>query len=184
MNSNYFYEYVDLLERILSFAHKNNYSTKLVEKKISNSDFFEKIEKEHNGSASIIDDVSLIREVFNDPNADLVFVPIYNQCMWAAESYLSIQGETKLTFEAIFLYIPIEKMYEYFPLYHEMDFSQIVDEFKKIYSSASILKILLSRYRYSVKCVSEKTGLNYDTLYSYKERRREASQQPDQMYKF
>ena len=64
-------------------------------------------------------------------------------------------------------------MYEYFPLYHEMDFSEIVQEFKDKYNKESVLSILLSRLGYSTKEVADQIGITYDTLYSYKQRRRD-----------
>lgn len=171
MNSNYFYEYVELLERVLSVAYKNKYSTKMVERAVAYSSFFQKIEKDN--SAPIIDDKALIQDLFNDEQIDLLSTPTYNQCLWAAESYLQIQQETKLTFELIFLYIPIDIMYSYFSIYHEMDFTHIINEFKRLYEDYSVFDILLKNYNYSVKYVSDYLRLSYDTLYSYKERRRD-----------
>ena len=173
MESSYFYEYVNLLERVLSFAYLNLYSYGMVEKIVANSDFFKKIEKFKDGFAPIIDDKTLIKSIFDEEDIDMNCVPSYKECMWAAESYLRIQQETKLTLEAIFLYIPIKKMYEYFHLYHEIDFSQIVDEFKVLYKNESVFSLLLSRFDYSLKYVSEKTNVSYESLFSYKQRRRD-----------
>ena len=173
MNSNYFYEYVDLLERVLSVAYYNKYSNRMVERVISYSSFFQKIEKEKDDYASIIDDTSLVKSLFNDENISLVDIPTYNQCLWAAESYLHIQQETRLTFEAIFLYIPIDVMYNYFPIYHEMDFTQIVEEFKRLYKKRSVFDILLDNYKYAVKYISDNISVSCDALYSYKQRRRD-----------
>lgn len=173
MNNNYFYEYVDLLERVLSVAYYNKYSNRMVERAVSYSPFFQKIEKEKDEYASIINDASLVTSLFYNENINLISIPTYNQCLWAAESYLHIQQETRLTFEAIFLYIPIDVMYNYFPLYHEMDFTQIVEEFKRLYKKRSVLDILLENYKYSVKYISDNTGISCDTLYSYKQRRRD-----------
>ncbi len=64
-------------------------------------------------------------------------------------------------------------MYGYFPIFHEMDFSQIINEFKRLYSLNSVLSILLTNYGYSLKYVSKETGISYNSLYSYKERRRD-----------
>ena len=66
-------------------------------------------------------------------------------------------------------------MYHYFPLYHEMDFAQIINEFLRLYSLESVLSLLLKKYHYSLRKVSEKTNIPYDTLYSIKQRRRELS---------
>ena len=64
-------------------------------------------------------------------------------------------------------------MYEYFPLYHEMDFSQIIDEFMRLYSKKSVIALLLDKYSASVQSVSNYSGIPYTTLYSLKQRRRD-----------
>ena len=171
MNSGYFYEYANLLERVFSYAYKNLYSYGMLEKKIAYSSFFQSIEKSDDNGC-IIDERSLIKEVFDLEDVDMYIVPTYKQCMWLAESYLTIQKETHLSFEAIFLYIPIKRMYEYYHLYHEMDFSLIVEEFKEAYKNESIFSILLNRFNYSLKDISRDLGLSYDSLNSYKQRRR------------
>ena len=173
MNSNYLYDYTNLLERVLSFGYKEQYSTSLIERSISYSSFFQKIEKDQTGFAPIISDEKLVKEIYSTQDVDLSSLPIYNQCLWASESYLRIQEKTHLTFECIFIYLPLNKMYECFDLYHEMDFSQIVLEFQKLYKKESIISILLNRFNYSLASLSEKTGVSYETLYSLKSRRRD-----------
>lgn len=175
MNTNYLYEYVNKLERILSIAYEYKYSLGAVEKMISYSSFFQNIEKDGGSYAPITSEAALIKELFPDLNTDYDSVPTYNQCLWAAESYLRIQGKTGLTFECIFLYIPISKMYEYFPLYHEMDFSQIVQEFERLYKEKSVIAVLLDKYGYPLKEVSLKAKIPYDTLFGFKQRKRDIS---------
>ena len=172
MNTNYLNEYTSLFERLLSISQFLIYSTNAVERSIAYSKFFQDIEKDGMGFPPIVVDAKLIREVFLDQSINLKAIPTYKQCAWAAESYLRIQNETGLTFEAIFLYLPIDKMYEYFPLYHEMDFSQIVNEFKKFYESKSILELVINNYKYSLSEISNKTNIPYYTLYSFAKRRR------------
>lgn len=173
MNSNYFYEYVNLLERVFSYAHQNLYSHGMVEKKIAYCAFFQKIERYTDGFAPIIEEVALIKNIFDEDNPNIIDIPSFKECMWAAESYLHIQQETRLTFEAIFLYMPIKKMYEYYPLFHEMDFSQIVDEFNDLYKNESVFSLLISRFNYSLKYIAEKANVSYESLFSYKQRRRD-----------
>ena len=173
MNSNYFYEYVNLLERVFSYAHQNLYSYGMVEKKIAYCDFFQKIERYTDGFAPIIEEVALIKNIFDEDNPNITDIPSFKECMWAAESYLHIQQETRLTFEAIFLYMPIKKMYEYYPLFHEMDFSQIVDEFNNLYKNESVFSLLISRFNYSLKDIAQKANISYESLFSYKQRRRD-----------
>ena len=172
MNTNYLYDYVTLFERALSFAYKNKYSLDALQRNISYSDTFLSIENNKNDLGPVINDKSLIKSLFPDVDSSLEDVPEYNQCLWAAESYLRIQNASSLTFEAIFFYIPIKAMFDYFPVYHEMDFSQIINRFFELYNSQSVLSLLLRRYGYSVKKVSEMVSIPYDTLQSLKSRRR------------
>lgn len=171
MNINYLYEISSKLERVLSLGYQNKFSSSFIERQISYSPYFQKVEKSNQFVSSIINEEQLLKEIYPDIND--VDCPKYNQCMWTSEAYLRIQENTGLTFECIFLYIPINKMYEYFPLYHEMDFSHIIEVFKSLHSEKSVLSILIDKYHYSLKDVSHFIDVSYDTLYSAKQRRRD-----------
>ena len=173
MNSQYLFEYTNTFERILSSCYEYNYSTSALEKLISYSPFFQSIEKDKSGVSPIINDTKLVKSFFPNFKKDLSDIPVYNQCLWVAEAFLRIQGETGLTFECIFLYIPIKTMYEYFPLYHEMDFSHIIKEFKRLYLENSALGLLIERYHYSLMDIAKRVGVSYDTLSSLKTRKRD-----------
>ena len=64
-------------------------------------------------------------------------------------------------------------MYEYFPLYHEMDFSHIIKEFKRLFEEKSALGLLIEKYHYSLTDIAKQTGISYDLLSSLKQRRRD-----------
>lgn len=173
MDDLYINEYINYLERVISYAHHEKYFLGAVENMISYCSFFQKIEKTQRGFAPIIEETKIIQDIFPDDKISIEEVPVYNQCLWVAESYIRLQSETGLTFEAIFLYIPLQKMFELFPLYHEMDFSQIILLFKNLLSEKSIFEILLEKYNYTLKYISFKTKVSYDYLYSLKRRRRD-----------
>ncbi len=175
MNSYYIFEYTDLLARILSIGYLKQYTTSSIERCISYSSYFQQIEKDNHSFAPLTTDISLVKSVFPDLNDDFRKMPIYVQCLWAAEAYLRIQGQTQLTFECIFLYLPIKNIYEYFPVYHEMGFTRIVERFNELYSIQSALSIIIDKYGYSLEDISKKTGISYNTLYSLKSRRRDIS---------
>jgi len=172
MNSNYLENYIDLLERIFSAAYEYKYSSSALEKNISYSHFFQRVEADDNFSP-ILCDSSLVNEVLPELKIDLSDVPVYKECLWAAESYLRIQKETNFTFELIFLYIPLQKMYEYFPIYHEMDFSQIIKEFNRLYKDKSVFNLLINHYLFKIKDISKITNISYSTLASLNSRRRD-----------
>lgn len=173
MNEVYVQEYTDLLERVLSVAHKRNYCLPALERQISYSQFFRQIERSDNGLPPFIVDNDLVKKIYPEINVSLANTPVYEQCLWAAEAYIRIQDSSKLSYEAIFLYIPIKKMYEYFDLYHEMDFIHIINEFYKLFKLNSVVGLLMKKYSISMKTVSKQIGIPYDSLYSYKSRRRD-----------
>lgn len=174
MNTIYFNEYANNLERVLSTAHVIRYSLGALERQISYSPYFQKVEDDSD-FPPIITENKIIKEIFPEININLDDIPVYNQCLWVADSYLRIQEKTGLIFEAIFLYIPIEKMYQYFPIYHEMDYSQIVSEFIRLFKSKSVLSILSKKYCLSMKDVEKATNIPYETLLSFKQRKRDIS---------
>ena len=172
MRYSYIDEYAELFSIILSVGYKKQYTTNSIERAISYSPYFQAIEKDVLQIAPLVNDKVLVKTIYPDLNIDFSKITLYVHCVWAAESYLRIQGETGLTFECIFLYIPLKKMYEYFPIYHEMDFSHILNEFQRLYKTQSALSLILDRYGYSIEDVCKKTNIPYETLYSFKKRRR------------
>ena len=174
MNTIYFYEFVNRLERVLSAAYEAKYSLGALERQISYCTYFQNIE-EGAGFELVTTENKLMKEIFPEITIILDNVPVHNQCLWVAESYLHIQENTGLTFEAIFLYIPIEMMYQYFSIYHEMDFSQIVDEFIKLFKNKSVLSALSKKYGFSMREVAKATNISYETLLSLKQRKRDIS---------
>ena len=172
MNEYYLYEYSNLLERILSYGIYTKVTEDHLEKMIARSSFFQSIEKSNEGSSPITNDISLIKGLFPNRKINMVDVPTYTMSLWASESYIRIQNHTKLSFEAIFLYMPLRDMYRYFHIYHEMDFSQIIDLFLEKQKEKSILEILCERFGYKTKDVARITQIPYDTVQSLKLRRR------------
>ncbi len=178
MNDTYFDEVVSLLELVLSYAYKYDYSFEMVEKEISRSSFFQLAEKREGVILPYLNENFLISKIFGESIKEDNSITIYKECAWAAESYCHIQRETRLTFEAIFLYIPIKKMFQYFPMYHEMDFFHIVNEFSRLFIKSSTLSLLMENRKLSNHNVSKETGMSYASIFSYKKRRRDIKKMP------
>ena len=172
MRYSYFYDYAALLTRVLSIGYKKEYTTSSIERLISYSSYFQQVEKDKYILAPIITEKDLINSFYPDLVDEINKYQIFVQCMWAAESYLKIQGKTGLTFECIFLYIPLAKMYQYFPVYHEMDFLQIINLFMEKHNEQSVLEILSERFGYKTSDISHLAQIPYNTVQSLKLRRR------------
>ena len=101
MYAEYLHEYTDDLERVLSLGYHCGYSASALERKIAYSSFFLKLEDDGLGLPPIVHDEDLVNEVLSEIKTPLKDVPVYNPCLWAAEAFLRIQLETRLTFECI-----------------------------------------------------------------------------------
>lgn len=166
-------DYTDLLETILSVGYELKYSSNVIEHAIANSSYFQLIEKEADAFSPLIEESALIESCYPKLKNDSYTGRRYVECYWVAEVILRIQLATKLTFECIFLYFPLAEIYEYFPLYHEMDFSQILKVFEERYQKQSALAILLDNYEYQIQDVAEQVFLSSEMVKSLKNRRRE-----------
>lgn len=173
MNSTYLSEYISLFSHVLSYGYTTKYSLNALERGISYSNFFQKIEVDHLSFPIYVSEIELLKEIYKTNNIDVNNLTTFNECIWAAESYLKIQYSTGLTFEAIFIYLPIEMMYQYYDIYHEMDFSQIINKFNRIYLSQSIFNVLIKKYHYSLKDISHELNISYETLKALKNRKRD-----------
>lgn len=167
------YHYLDTFANVLSYGHKLGYSFDVLEKRISKHRKFLAIELDNNSPDLYLDRSVVLNELFFDSPEEVDELIRYNECEWAADMYLHLQAETGLTFELLFLYIPLEKAYEMFPIYHEMDFTQSVDYFFEIFNKVTPFELLMKKKAISGKQISEITNISYSTIMSIKNKHRD-----------
>ena len=91
----------------------------------------------------------------------------YNDAYWCGVCYFELFYEIKKSFSYLFLKLPLEKMLEMYKVYHEMDFSQLVEQFRIIEKETTILRLLCKSKGCTLKKISEKTMININTLVRY-----------------
>jgi len=166
-------EIVFTLAELISFGHAYKYTDEVIMKRISYSSYFTSVENNKDNPVLYIDTRSLIDSVYQDVNAAYDKIKVYKESLWLGELYLKIQRKTKMTFEAIFLYLPLNKGYEMFPVYHEMDYSQGVDYFVELVQKQSILSIVMKKKKLSVEEVSKASELSYQMISALKTRKKD-----------
>ena len=92
---------------------------------------------------------------------------IYNDAYWCGYSYFELQQRLKKPFSYLFLKLPLSKMMDIYPIFHEMDFSALLDFFEKEKDKKTILRALCEQRRCSLSKVSASTGINQATLSKY-----------------
>lgn len=94
---------------------------------------------------------------------------IYNDAYWAGLSYFDLQQELKIPFSLLFLKLPLSKMLDIYPIYHEMDISSLVSYFISLNKEKTILRILCENKKCSLNDICKKTNIKISTLKKYNE---------------
>ena len=92
---------------------------------------------------------------------------IYNDAYWCGYSYFELQLRTQKPFAYIFLKLPLTKMADIYTIYHEMDFSSLLEYFVRLSKEKTILRLLCERRETSLTKVSHGTGIGLATLAKY-----------------
>ena len=92
---------------------------------------------------------------------------IYNDAYWSAVSYFDLHLKTNKPFSYIFLKLPLEKMLDMYDVYHEMDFSALLERFNELEKEKTILRALCEEKHVSLSKLSKGTGISVNTLMKY-----------------
>ena len=92
---------------------------------------------------------------------------VFNDAYWCGYSYYELHLRTKKPFAYIFLKLPLTKMVDIYSIYHEMDFSSLLEYFTKLSKDKTILRLLCENNKISLRKLSFYTGISLATLSKY-----------------
>lgn len=84
-----------------------------------------------------------------------------------AESYIKLFFDFNKSFEYIFLYWPLERFANNYGVYHEMDYSNLRNDFKEAISECTLLKKLAQKVGLKITEISKLTGINANSIDKY-----------------
>ena len=154
-------------ERLFVTAIQNETNLTAFTRGLANSDFIKKIEADN------YDDYfnKSIIEIFESITTSYIkeddSFGIYNDAYWSGVCYFELYLKTRKPFSYLFLKLPLEKMLDIYPVYHEMDFSSLVEYFKQLEQEKTILRALCEEHRVSLSKISKATGISVNTLMKY-----------------
>lgn len=93
---------------------------------------------------------------------------IYNDAYWSGYSYFELFLKTHKPFSYLFLKLPLEKMLDIYEIFHEMDFTSLLEYFKKRETENTILGVLCKNKKCSLTKLKEATGISVNTLSKYR----------------
>ncbi|MBO4703274.1 MAG: helix-turn-helix transcriptional regulator [Bacilli bacterium] len=156
-----------IFARLFVTAIQNETNLTAFTRGLANSDFVKKIEADKyddyfNKSITDIFE-SIVTSYIKEDNS----FGIYNDAYWSGISYFNLYLKLKKPFSYLFLKLPLEKMLDIYPVYHEMDFSSLVEYFEQLEQEKTILRALCEEQHISLSKLSKGTGISINTLAKY-----------------
>ena len=93
---------------------------------------------------------------------------VYDEAYWCGWAYMQLLFETHMPLPYLFLVLPLRRMMDLYPVYHEMDISQLFDLFKAERQNVTIMRSLLKRHGLKVPELSKRSGVSVNTINHYK----------------
>lgn len=168
----YISKYSDTLAEIIALAKLDKYSFEYIERTLSSSKMIDEFEYSDITLIAFTSSSRLYRSLFPDAKASINDIALFDSSYWIGETYIRIFLKYKLTFEAIFTYLPLEIMERQYALYHEMDEGQF-DEYFESLLKENILSKIMSKKSITSVALSKKTNISLSTIRSLKEGKRD-----------
>ena len=154
---------INRLAALITYGLNNQYSYKSIEEHIVSSLFINDLE---NGQFNNEIKEAVLAEKtygvsFNEP-LDISF-----KALFIAESYFKLFIYFNKSFEYLFLYWPLSYFISRYNIYHEMDFSNLRNDFIKKTKEMTLIKKLSKERNIKLIEISKLTGINKNTIDKY-----------------
>ena len=152
---------------VLAVMNKMNFSafTSMLEK----SEYVNLIEKNEYNSLFDKPINSLFYEITGFMVSQDDSYGVYNDAYWSGQNYFDLHLKTNKSFSYIFLKLPFDKMMDIYTIFHEMDFTSLVDYFNKRCEEKTIVRLLCEKAKKSLNDISKETLIPLSTLKKYNE---------------
>ena len=160
----YVVKYQDTLGYIIGRAIEEQYSPFHVEHAIAYSSSFSLLEKSDVTEIAFYTSEDIYKEAFkiSKENNEYDYNP-YGIFGWIGYTYIRLFFDLKITFELLFILLPIEKMVYMYKLYHEIDYQHALDEVNESIKY-SYLNMIMKRKKISTAKLSTLSGVPFSTI--------------------
>ena len=155
-----------LLSSLFHFGLSNQYSYNAIEERIGRNKYIRDLE---DGDASFLIDETE-EEIVGSAYSILIEDQLLKTTplsLWLGEVYTTLFFRFHKSFYHLFLRLPLSKAIDAYPLYHEMDMSEMASLFADLTRESTILKALLKRKDMATRDLSVLSGVKYHTLANY-----------------
>lgn len=162
----YVQKYENVLTYILGRSITRGYSFSYIERSVAYNAAFSEFEKSNITLIAFSSNEEIYRNIFGDTD-DGYKENLYDVYGWLGFIYCYLFLEFKITFEMLFIALPIETAIEMYPVYHEMDITQLKDYLLEVLRPSS-LSLIMKRRGFTMKKLSETTNIPLATIRSLK----------------
>ena len=150
---------------VLSASHEMNmYSFTYL---LARSDFVRNIEKCNLTDIANKKVEELFFEISHNRLAEDDSYGVYNAAYWCGEAYYYLFNKLHKSFSYIFLKLPFEKLIDLYTIFHEMDYSSLLEYFNEHEKEKTILRALCEQNHCSIARLSKAIGVSPNTLSKY-----------------
>jgi|GEM_PF-3155162 len=155
---------INRLAAILTYGLNEGYSYKSIEERVVESTFVNNLERNQYDIGCKVERVveSTYGISLNNKQTDISFKGLF-----IAESYFKLFLYYRKSFEYLFLYWPLGGFVERYGIYHEMDFSNLRNDFISNTKEMTLLKKLSRDRQIKLTEMSRLTGINISTIHKY-----------------
>lgn len=162
----YVSKYQNVLTYVLGRSISYGYSFSFIERTISYSEVFSEFEKSNVTKIAFSSNENIYGEMFDDANSGYIENP-YDIYGWLGYVYINLFLKLKITFEMLFIALPIEVAIKMYPIYHEMDTIHL-EKYLAEELFPSSLSLIMKKRNMTMEQLSEKTSIPFATIRSLK----------------
>ena len=163
LSDDYITTFQDTLGYIIGRTISNGYSPRFVEKTIAYSSAFSLLEKSDITELAFSSSEYIFERMFDINVLNEYEYSPYDVYGWLGYIYIHLFFDLKITFESLFITLPIDEAINMYPLYHEMDYLQSLEYVKSKIKYSLLDEIMTCRKLSSLK-LSRLSGVSYSTI--------------------
>ena len=163
LSDDYITTFQDTLGYIIGRTISNGYSPRFVEKTIAYSSAFSLLEKSDITELAFSSSEYIFGRMFDINVSNEYEYSPYDVYGWLGYIYVHLFFGLKITFESLFITLPIDEAINMYPLYHEMDYLQTLEYVKSKIKYSFLDEIMICRKLSSLK-LSRLSGVSYSTI--------------------
>ena len=163
LSDDYLTKYGDVIGYLIGRAIGENYSHLYIEHSISYSSMIYELERSNITTIAFSSCEAIYQNIFpKKDNKGYIYSP-YDIYGWLGYIYLHLFLDLEITFELLFILLPINEAIDMYPLYHEMDYLKTL-EYVKSKIKYTYLDLIMNNKNLSSKDIANSSGIPFSTI--------------------